>query len=320
MRVRGVFQLVVAAALIVVDARAAPVSLKLPQEDPLFSISFPEAWRTETSGSVVISRAADANMLFSVFPVTGAKNFQEAYAAAEKRAREHAPSLTPGKPQYEVEAGIKFYLAQGSGEKDSTTLRVEIGAFSPDAEHYFGLLSVSDEALVKTRAADHDSILNSLRPLKNLKYQSGDSLVVGFPQQNPVFVIKLPSGLSAEHTPDRLIAKSKGGHFVEQVTEVRSLAGGADDQKPRNWVNATAVELLKKLGYGELQSPQDVETGTGLDGSKTYEVSYFYEDGGMVGPAVVVCLFTLDGSRYFCVTVQYDGNRDGDGPIGADAR
>ena len=138
----------------------------LPKENPQFSIQMPDKWETEVQGDNVTSHPAKGSrVVISVFPVSGAKNFEDAFAIITKQVSSKYSDVTVGKLSEQKQGGLTFFGGQGAGEKDGFELRLSVAAFSADGQHYFGLVWACDEA-GEVYTKEIDQALRSIQTLK----------------------------------------------------------------------------------------------------------------------------------------------------------
>ena len=145
-----------------------------------------------------------------------------------------------------------------------------------------------------------------MRPLRDVKYDAGDgTFAYGFPKQNRSFTIPLPADLSVNLTSTRLTAKSKGDHFVVNVTTLSPADRVTNEQTARKWLSAKVEELHKSGALRGLESRSGV-------GSVPYGEGYYavFEDpdAELSGRAVGLCVFSPDKQRYFYVSAVFDGD------------
>jgi hypothetical protein len=119
----------------------------LPKENPQFSIQMPAEWETEVKDDTVTSRPAkNSRVVISVFPISGAKNFDDAFAILTRQVSAIYQDVKLGKLSEQKQAGLTFFGAQGEGEKEGFELRLSVAAFTADGQRYFGLVWACDEA------------------------------------------------------------------------------------------------------------------------------------------------------------------------------
>jgi hypothetical protein len=138
-----------------------------PKESPQFSIQMPENWANELDGDKVTSRPAkDSRVVISVFPVSGAKNFEDAFAIITRQAGRTYGDMKLGKLSEQKQAGLTFYGGQGEGEKDGFELRLSVAAFSADGKRYYALVWASDDVAGEIHTKEIDRALASLQVFK----------------------------------------------------------------------------------------------------------------------------------------------------------
>jgi hypothetical protein len=139
----------------------------LPKENPQISIQMPDNWQTGLDGDNVTAHPpANSKVMISVFPVSGAKNIEDAFAIAAKQISAIYSDVKIGKLSRQNQAGINFYGGQGEGEKDGFELILAVAAFSPDGKHFFGLGWARDESSSDVYVKEINEALASIQPFK----------------------------------------------------------------------------------------------------------------------------------------------------------
>ena len=115
---------------------AGAKTFRLPEKDALFSITFPDTWETQTAADAVTSSPANANVVVvAIFPLDKPKQFEEALQLAAARAKGVVEELRVESGTYDVEFGIRMYIADLTGKRNGAQVTGSVGAISPDAEH-----------------------------------------------------------------------------------------------------------------------------------------------------------------------------------------
>jgi hypothetical protein len=139
----------------------------LPKESPQFSIQMPDTWANEVEGDKVTSRPAkDSRVVISVFPVLGAKNFEDAFAIVTKQVGATYRDVKIRKVAEQKQGGLTFFGGQGEAEKDGYELRLSVAAFSADGQRYFALVWTADEVSGDIHLKEIDKALASLQAFK----------------------------------------------------------------------------------------------------------------------------------------------------------
>jgi hypothetical protein len=154
-------------AVIIVAQFAFAGRFDLPKESPQFSIQMPEKWQTEVEGDNVTARPGrDSKVIISVFPVSGAKNFEDAFAIVMKQVTANYEDVKIGKLTQQKQAALTFFGGYGEAEKDGFELRLSVAAFSADGQRYFGLVWAADEVSGDIHIKDIDKALASIQAFK----------------------------------------------------------------------------------------------------------------------------------------------------------
>lgn len=139
----------------------------LPKENPQFSIQMPDKWEIELQEDKVTSRPAkDSRVMISVFPIAGARNFDDAFAIVLKQVSANYRDVKVGKLSEQKQAGLTFFGGRGEAEKEGFELRLSVAAFSADGQRYFGLVWAADEASGDFHIKEIDKALASLQAFK----------------------------------------------------------------------------------------------------------------------------------------------------------
>jgi hypothetical protein len=134
-------------ALILATQVAFGGRFDLPKQKPLVSVEIPETWQTELEGDTVTARPAkNSKVVFSVMPISGAGNLQDAFATVTKQVSAKYSDFAPGKSSSEKEAGMDVLSAEAKGKSDGIEFRIAFGVFTPDGQHFFGLFWACDES------------------------------------------------------------------------------------------------------------------------------------------------------------------------------
>jgi hypothetical protein len=154
-------------ALVLAAQLAFAERFDLPKENPQFSIQMPEKWEMEVEGEHVTARPAkDSKVIISVFPVSGAKNLEDAFAILTKQVTANYRDVKVGKVSEQKQAGLTFFGGQGEAEKDGFELRLSVAAFSAGGQRYFGLVWTADEVSGDLHIKEIDKALASLQAFK----------------------------------------------------------------------------------------------------------------------------------------------------------
>src|SRR4051812_25939410 len=159
----------VLSALVLTAQLAFGSRFDLPKANPQFSIQMPDKWAIELQEDNVTSRPAkDSRIMISVFPIAGARNFDDAFAIVLKQVSVNYRDVKVGKLSEQKQAGLTFFGGRGEAEKDGFELRLSVAAFSADGQHYFGLVWAADEASGDIHIKEIDKALASLQAFKEL--------------------------------------------------------------------------------------------------------------------------------------------------------
>jgi len=280
--------------------RLQATTIELPKDAPVFSITFPDVWTTETKDNVITSKPGSGNLLFSVLPARGAKDLPDALAIITKAAEAQFKELSAEKGNQEVEHGITFLTAEAKGKKDGAEMRIFLSAFTPDDVQYFGLILCADHAAGEEHGGAVDRIMNSIWSPKKSKKKEGP-IPVAYPQDKPVFTIQVPPDWTVDATAERLVVKAKG--WPDSVGFGRIPAGEevSNETTAEAWLKKNGPAILKSAGI-EGWNTDTKPFPAWVGGNEGLTVSY---DGELSGHSttVKVIVFTPDRQNYFFLYV-----------------
>lgn len=304
------------AALVLAAQAAGATTFNVPKDAPRFSIALPDDWQTEEANGGLISRPrGDNKFVVNLFALPDVHTSDAAMAAAVDRAKATVQEFSAGKANREIEAGIGSSGMVAKGVKDGTAMRITIMAFASDNEHYYGLSLTGEEASFPKYGDAHDRILGSIRAVRHLKTQvEAGVFAIGFPDENPVFTINVPSAYAVESDSNQFVVKAKNGLSMVRIAPVPASDAALlkDDDSKSEWVKRKAAELVKAdrlEGYvpGSSDSSRVADHWAHLI---RYTGPYYEE---LISP-FAVCFFTPDGQRYYYACWESRDNTGQDDP------
>jgi hypothetical protein len=280
--------------------RLQATTIELPKDAPVFSITFPDVWTTETKDNVVTSRPGSGNLFFSVLPARGAKDLPDALAIITKAAEAQFKELSAEKASQEVEHGITFLTAEAKGKKEGAEMRIFLSVFSPDDVQYFGLILGADHTAGEEHGGAIDRIMNSIWSPKKSKKEAGP-IPVAYPRDKPVFTIQVPPDWTVDATTERLIVKAKGWPDAVGFALIPASEGVTNETTAEAWLKKNGPAVLKRAGT-EGWNTDAKPSRESVGGNEGFTVSY---DGELSGHAttVKVSVFTPDRQNYFSLYV-----------------
>jgi hypothetical protein len=280
--------------------RLQATTIELPKDGPVFSITFPDVWTTETKDNVITSKPGSGNLLFSVLPARGAKDLPDALAIITKAAEAQFQELVAEKGSQEVEHGITFLTAEAKGKKDGAEMRIFLTAFSPDDVQYFGIILSADHAAGEEHGGAVDRIMSSIWSPKKSKKKEGP-IPVAYPRDKPVLKIQVPPDWTVDATAERLIVKAKGWPDAIGIASIPAGEGVTNEATAEAWLKKNGPAVLKSAGIEGWNTDKEPSRAW-VGGNEGFAVSY---DGELSGHSttVKVSVFTPDRKNYLSLYV-----------------
>jgi hypothetical protein len=288
-------------ALVLAAQIAGGTTFNLPKDASLFSIALPDDWQTEESSGGLASRPrGDNKFVVNLFSLPAVHTHEAAMSAAVDRVKPTVQQFTAGEVKRDIEAGIAFFGMSAKGTKDGAPMRITLMVFASDAEHYFGLSLMGEEASLSKYGDAHDHILESIRPLRHLKTEVEPGIFAfGFPDENPAFMVKVPSAYPVKTEANQFVASAKNGLSTLRIAPVplsEAMLLKSDDSKGE-WVKRKAEEIVKTDRLkGFVPGSSGSEHVAGHWGHMIKYTGPFLEE--LISP-FAVCLFTPDGQHYY---------------------
>jgi hypothetical protein len=171
MSAKSVFRLGILTALVagscVLVAVPGPAPLNTivyPAENPVFSISFPNGWLTETDGELLHAMPEDSSVYLGLWALEDAKTVDAALDAVDEVVSSLVTQLKVGEVDTLVINGIAFLSVDGKGiDTEGDRVNVSAALFSPDQETIFILVYYATPAAEAHYENDLVSILKSIR-------------------------------------------------------------------------------------------------------------------------------------------------------------
>jgi hypothetical protein len=275
-------------------------TIELPKDAPVFSITFPDVWTTETKDNVITSKPESGNMFFSVLPARGAKNLPDALAIITKAAEAQFTELSAEKGSQEVEHGITFLTAEARGKKEGAEMRIFLTAFSPDDVQYFGVILCADHAAGEAHGGAVDQIMSSIWSPKKSKKKEGP-ILVAYPQDKPVFTIQAPPDWTVDATAERLVVKAKGWPDAVGFVRIPASEGVTNETTAEAWLRKNGSAVLKSAGIEGWDT--DTKPSRALVGGNEGITASYDGEINSHATTVRVSVFTPDRQNYFSLYV-----------------
>ena len=142
-------------------------TLKFPQENPQFSVTFASDWKAEiTDAGIISAQPKGAAYAISIFPVT-ATTAKGAIAETMKEVEKRFENIKSNDPsEFKTENGIKFLESDMTAKDKGSPRALAILAFSLDKETYFALFQAGTPEADKKYTQDVATIVKSITSLK----------------------------------------------------------------------------------------------------------------------------------------------------------
>jgi hypothetical protein len=112
-----------------------------PEKNPIFSVTFPDDWKTETEEDIVHAYPADESIYLGIWALEDAKNLDAALDAVDEAVASLVKNLKIDDPETMTVNEIEFMTCDGTGiDNDGDKVNVSVALFSPDEKQIFILL------------------------------------------------------------------------------------------------------------------------------------------------------------------------------------
>jgi hypothetical protein len=140
-----IFTLSLMAALILFSAAAIADgggnTIIYPEKNPVFSVTFPDEWKTETEEDIVHAYPADESIYLGIWALEDAENLDAALDAVDEAVASLVKNLKVDDPETMTVNEIEFMTCDGTGiDNEGDKVNVSVALFSPDGKQIFILL------------------------------------------------------------------------------------------------------------------------------------------------------------------------------------
>jgi hypothetical protein len=290
---------------------AGGATFKLPKDAPRFSIALPDDWQTnEADGGLTSRPPGESKFLVNLYSLPDVHTPDAAMSAAVDRVKPTVQQFSAGEVTREMEAGIRFFGMAAKGTKDGAAVRLTILVFASDSEHYYGLSLAGEEASFQKYGDAHDRILGSIRAVRHLKTEVEPGVfAIGLPDENPVFIVKVPSAYAVESDSNQFVAKAKDGISMVRIAPVAASDAALfkDDSSKSDWAKRKAAELVKADRLEGIKPDSSSNSSTFIADHTAHLIKYTGANEELLCPFAVY-LFTPDDQHYYYACWEWRGN------------
>ncbi len=155
--------LILTSLLAMASLASAGQTFTYPQQAPIFSITYPEAWEIKAEEATINAGSSDGSVATVLMALEG-KDLEEAIKGAMAGIDEQFESMTTDEPQEAQINGMDVLLVNGKGDlKGGGKMNANWAIFTPDKENFFMLLVFTPENVGEDHAKDITSLLQSVK-------------------------------------------------------------------------------------------------------------------------------------------------------------
>jgi hypothetical protein len=138
-------------------------TITYPADDPVFSVTFPENWSTETDENIIHATPNDSSLYLGIWALEKGSDLDAALDAVDEAVSSLVKDLKVGEVDSTVINDIQFLNVDGTGkDEDGNPVNVSVALFSPDKEQIFILLYFGTPDAENTHEDDLVGILKSI--------------------------------------------------------------------------------------------------------------------------------------------------------------
>lgn len=169
MRKHGVFLFQILSALLVLsmavvaDGGSSDNTIIYPAENPIFSVTFPDNWETETEDDILHATPSDSSIYLGIWALEDVKDLDAALDAVDETVSSLVKNLEVGEVETSDINGIKFMIVDGEGkDEEGDYVDVSVALFSPDEKQIFIMLYYGTPEAEQAHEDELVSILKSI--------------------------------------------------------------------------------------------------------------------------------------------------------------
>ena len=154
----------VLAALLMAPFAGAEQTINYPDKDPIFSISFPDAWKVETGEQNVSASSPDSLVNMELIALE-AEALDGAIDMAKEALAEQLKGLEwSGEPEKGELNGMHVTFLNGQVVIEEVKMAVNCMVFAPkDADTFFMLFNIVPMEALKEHGEDVSKVINSIK-------------------------------------------------------------------------------------------------------------------------------------------------------------
>ena len=163
---------VLSAVLFCLAGAAAAETFTYPDKDPVLSITFPDAWKTEVADDTLTGKTDDEEIEINLWALDAKDVEKDLKAALDAAAAEIGTEIAQWVTDFKAEAptvaehnGIAFVEVMGVGKdkEEGTDVLVSVDFFSPDDKTIFAMMFWGSEAGLNKHLQDIKAVADSIK-------------------------------------------------------------------------------------------------------------------------------------------------------------
>jgi hypothetical protein len=116
-------------------------TITYPEKNPIFTVTFPDDWSTETDENLLHAVPSDSSLYLGIWALEDANTLDAALDEVDKAVSSLVKNLKVDDADSMDVNGIKFITVDGTGkDDDGNNVSVSVALFSPDEKQIFIML------------------------------------------------------------------------------------------------------------------------------------------------------------------------------------
>jgi hypothetical protein len=134
-----------------------------PEKNPIFTVTFPDDWSTETDENLLHAVPSDSSLYLGIWALENADNLDAALDQVDEAVSSLVKNLKVDEADSMDVNGIKFITVDGTGkDEDGNKVSVSVALFSPDEKQIFIMLYFGTPEAENTHEDELVGILKSI--------------------------------------------------------------------------------------------------------------------------------------------------------------
>jgi hypothetical protein len=134
-----------------------------PVKNPIFSVTFPDNWDTETENDIIHATPNDSSIYLGIWALEDANTLDAALDELDKAIASLVKNLKAGEAESAEINGIRFLTVDGTGrDEEGDNVNVSAALFSPDEKQIFIMLYYATPEAEKLHEDELVGILKSI--------------------------------------------------------------------------------------------------------------------------------------------------------------